>query len=503
MIEGFVEALRLFQVRGWVIDRADAGSRLSVCLSVDGCDAASGVADVFREDLLAAGVGDGRHGFVVNVDRALPLHRPDSIVVEVRHQDGTRQPLASIAELFVEPPGAHVSVAAAGTGITGYFAANGFDVSGWAFDPAHPSGHLDVEIEHDGHRLGSVRADIFMDDLLRAGIGSGDHGFLFVVPADHAPLPPAKLCAFAVLADGRRQELGIAVDPDSAPGACPAPQGPSFPGAYQDLTQFPVIILGAPRSGTSAMAQALIASGVYAGFEEGHLLDLLLPLLQTTAAFYEARAEEWSADRRTHISSVPQAFVDQGLRHILVEAARCSFPGGRWVDKTPRATMVGAALKLREIWPNARFIYMRRRAMENLDSQLRKFPLMDFEASCREWARSIQGWHAVATALSGAAIEVDQVFMAANPDAVADAVGRLLELDAAAQARVAQALQVDRPERTSAAFGSILDVSSLEWPAHHLASFRSICGPAMALAHYEEGSSYYKDGDARSGLIVL
>jgi hypothetical protein len=156
---------------------------------------------------------------------------------------------------------------------------------------------------------------------------------------------------------------------------------------------------------------------------------------------------------------------------------------------------------LLEIWPNARFIYMRRRGLENLDSRLRKFPGLDFEAQCREWALSVQGWYAIVDSLGSAAIEIDQLYMAQNPAQVAVALSGFLDLPASALDRVAQALAFDHPERTGERFGAAAELSDLAWPSGYLETFRSVCGEAMRLAGYSEDAGYFLGGDATSGLV--
>ena len=499
MIQGFVEALRPFQVRGWVTDKLAPSARLRVRVSVDGRMVGTGDANLFREDLLAAQIGDGKHGFVINVTEILPLQRVHAILVEAITEDECALRIPAFSGLVIDAVEVYAAEALPETSVTGYFAAQPSVVSGWAYDSARPEKHLEVVVKVEGRQIGRSRADVFKEDLVVAGIGTGDHGFILPIPPNEQPLNVEMITVFALADNGRIVPLGIAVKPATLPPTSP---GPAFPAPHVDLEQRPVIILGAARSGTSAIAQALISTGSYAGFEEGHLLDLLTPLMRATEQFYKNRSEEWSVGRSTHLRSVPQSFVEQGLKHVILQSARLTFPEGRWLDKTPRSGMIAAAPSLRTIWPNARFIYMRRRAVENLESRLRKFPGLDFEAHCREWALSIRNWHAVARLLSGSAMEIDQIYMAAYPEKVAAAVCNFLELPERSVPRVSAALSVDQPERTAAAFGSVTDISSLTWSSHKLETFRAICGPAMRMAGYGNDMTYFLDGAATNGIVM-
>jgi len=47
------------------------------------------------------------------------------------------------------------------------------------------------------------------------------------------------------------------------------------------------------------------------------------------------------------------------------------FSSAHWVDKTPNLDIVRSADILYRIWPEAKFIYMKRRGIENVMSRLR------------------------------------------------------------------------------------------------------------------------------------
>lgn len=45
-----------------------------------------------------------------------------------------------------------------------------------------------------------------------------------------------------------------------------------------------------------------------------------------------------------------------------------------WVDKTPDPRMIKCVPRLKRAWPNAKFIFVKRRGIENLESRIKKFP---------------------------------------------------------------------------------------------------------------------------------
>jgi hypothetical protein len=495
IVTGLVEVLRPFQVRGWLFDQTDPDTRLRVQVRVDGQLVGSAAADLFRQDLADAKVGDGHHAFVVNVSGVLPLDNPERITLESVEADGSFEPVPILDTVGIEKVTVQAEERRQESSVRGFYSVRPpNEISGWAFDSARPDSHLSIVVEAGGRPAGSTLANIFQAYLVQAGIGNGDHGFALSTPAIEPALTQENVAVFALDSADQKIPLGIAVPHSVAAAQDTSAQvqiAVRFPSNIVDCQQRPVIVLGAARSGTSAMAQALTESRAYEGFDEGHFLDLLQPLLHATSDFYEARAEEWSPARSTLIGDIPQRFIEEGLQHIFVEAARHAFPTGRWVDKTPRPGMINIAPLLREIWPNARFIFMRRRAIENLESRLRKFPGTDFETHCREWALAIQNWYVIANKLKGAALEVDQLYMARHPASVASTLRTFLGLSNDAVMLITQALANDQPERTDNQFGAIANLASLGWSSEQIETFRSICGEAMLLAGYSEGSDYY------------
>src|SRR2546423_3980111 len=56
-------------------------------------------------------------------------------------------------------------------------------IAGWAWDKAQPNTPVTVEIYDGTVRIGTVSADAFRQDLLKAGVGDGRHSFEFRMPA--------------------------------------------------------------------------------------------------------------------------------------------------------------------------------------------------------------------------------------------------------------------------------------------------------------------------------
>ena len=65
------------------------------------------------------------------------------------------------------------------------------NISGWAQNPDHPEAPVCLDIIVGEQRIGQVLANLYREDLERAGLGSGRHGFLFTPPLDLTFTPQA------------------------------------------------------------------------------------------------------------------------------------------------------------------------------------------------------------------------------------------------------------------------------------------------------------------------
>jgi hypothetical protein len=84
-IEGCLDEASRGWVRGWAVDRDMPGQPVQLQIVVDGVVLCEVVADMFRADLLAAGIGDGRHAFDVTIPGGLSLDQTH--VISVRRKD--------------------------------------------------------------------------------------------------------------------------------------------------------------------------------------------------------------------------------------------------------------------------------------------------------------------------------------------------------------------------------------------------------------------------------
>jgi SAM-dependent methyltransferase len=166
-IRGHLDQCNAAGVTGWVA-ADNTGAPLQVEIFADGVRVLHIAAETYREDLAAAGIGDGRHGFKTSLPRHLYDGREHTI--EAREaSSGT--PLGGSPRTF-----------RAAAPVRGSFdQCDAVVVKGWVSnDPAGQP--LTVEIFADGTLISRVLADVHRGDLAAAGIGDGRHGFRFSLP---------------------------------------------------------------------------------------------------------------------------------------------------------------------------------------------------------------------------------------------------------------------------------------------------------------------------------
>jgi Sulfotransferase family len=376
-----------------------------------------------------------------------------------------------------------------------------FQVRGWVYDTVSPQRAVTVEVFLRGRLVGPTNASLYREDLEQGGVGSGDHAFIFNFDQKLEPSDIHNVSARAISSDGSFENLHAPPPSEAAPA--PAKSLLRFEGPTSDSEQRPVFVLGAARSGTSAIAQALLKLSRFSGHQEGHLLDLMAHFAVALNKFYLGKFDECTADRDTMVSLVPQEYFQSTLDRAFIEIARRLFPKGMWIDKTPNSDMIHLAPRFRRIWPNSRFIFMKRRCLENAASRAAKFPSTAFAHHCREWSQVMSAWLTVKNELRGAAIEIDQKFLKENPDATASAIQQLLNLTDVEAARLCQALKFDHPQRTSSNQGSTMEISKMGWGLTELLDFEEICGRAMASFGYSTDKNYYTPGFKESRLMSV
>jgi hypothetical protein len=253
----------------------------------------------------------------------------------------------------------------------------------------------------------------------------------------------------------------------------------------------PVFVLGSVRSGTSAMCLALQRGTRYRGFPEGHVLDIAIRLFGALGAHYDMK-DRWiprAVSGRFQMGRVGYAHFHRELIDLLTRAA-AGYTTPYWFDKTPTYQMVASVPLLAQAWPEARFLFMKRRGLENMASRARKFRGGDFRGACRDWALIMSAWRAVRDTVTDRFLDVDQLDMLTNPKGTAADVGRLLGLPPPEVEALAALIGRERPELTDPTASIVDKPSDLGWTPEQISVFQEVCGTEMEAYGYTYDARY-------------
>lgn len=190
----------------------------------------------------------------------------------------------------------------------------------------------------------------------------------------------------------------------------------------------PIFILGFPRSGTTAMAQALSGLERFGTYKhEGHFIYLFSEaidrIVRGDVNENSILREEGSGDR----------FLKGFARDVNRLFSRIrSADDTLWIDKTPDLAQVRAVPAINRLWPAARYIFLYRPVEAAVRSSLAVWQdrLTGREAeTARRWCSCQESWRQSRLDLGrDRYIEIYQPDMLAKPQAVAGQLKPLLQL---------------------------------------------------------------------------
>ena len=253
----------------------------------------------------------------------------------------------------------------------------------------------------------------------------------------------------------------------------------------------PVFVIGSPRSGTSILAMGLRASLGIQSYSEGHFLPLANHLLDALKNYYVKMTDSLSNERRA-IAHIDRGAFEERILDLFYHEYNSLYSGTVWLDKTPGFEMIRAVPVLHRIWPDAKFIFAKRRGIENIISRLKKFPEVSFEKHCSTWMHCMEKWLEVRDFVSGFAVEVEQREILINPQSAAEGIGGFLDLERPAVDLLHDAFRNEYPESTSGKTNhDATDLNQAGWSDQQIEIFRTSCGVTNRKFGYSETSSYY------------
>jgi len=192
-----------------------------------------------------------------------------------------------------------------------------------------------------------------------------------------------------------------------------------------------VFVIGAPRSGTSALAWAIAQ---HPDMWTGPEMDFPYYFCrnrdgQQTWEVAAGREDGWLAKHEVNREEF-MAAIGLGLDRLILSRSG----GLRWIDSTPANTLV--ASELAQCFPNAKFIHIIRDGRAVVNSLIRSgFDIAaakNFKTACRTWTEFVQAGRKATRSMPDRVMEIRQEAMRDEPDRVMDAVQRFLNLEVVA-----------------------------------------------------------------------
>jgi len=264
----------------------------------------------------------------------------------------------------------------------------------------------------------------------------------------------------------------------------------------------PVFVVGASRSGTSVLLQALGKHPLILS------MDGEAPFITSMGG--ASYLFESAVNREYYINSikVTQDYLYSSLRRIAFEATfgrhyglkttakavlrdRGSFLAVRyWCAKTFPDDVVYKGLI--GLYRNAKFIYIVRNGCDAVQSMTKYsgFRHQDFEKNCRAWARSAQNFDYLRNC--GAAVMVRHEHLVENPETVFRSIFSFLGIDYHGNStnyiRNTLVHPLDKPTQAKVNVKDALQnrkPSYKEWTGEQRELFKDICGETMQRLEYE------------------
>jgi len=249
----------------------------------------------------------------------------------------------------------------------------------------------------------------------------------------------------------------------------------------------PILIVGSPRSGTSALALGLSAAGI-SGYSEGHFLMLFARIEETIAKYYEVEASNNVPGTLLHALAMDRVVEEyrQTARFMMDNV----YDGAPWFDKTAHGGTIENLPFFKSIWPRAKIIFAKRRPIENLESRLRKFSHMSFAEHCNDLKYIFKTWAAIRGQLNGW-VEIDQYDLLHDPAQATKTISDFLGFKENAAAAFRTTIENTHPERTSESYNT-KRFSELNWSQNDKELFVAELDGIMKLFNYGY-DQYYVD----------
>jgi hypothetical protein len=255
----------------------------------------------------------------------------------------------------------------------------------------------------------------------------------------------------------------------------------------------PIFILGNPRSGSSAVSTCLRNVLNIQGYNEGHFLKYITKYENITNEIFNNLSIS-EKNKNVAMGNIDKNIFLNNIFLAFKKTYESLFDDSKkyWMDKTPDSNL-SHIKRLLYLWPNSKFIILKRRSLENIQSRTIKFPNVSFDKHCKSWNNLMKSWyHLDKSILKNNYIEIEHYDMLFNLDKVAEDLVRLLPEYRDKKQSVIDFFNTKYPQSTTGKKPEILDIDSIGWTDSQKNIHNNICGETLNLYNYSLDKNYFK-----------
>lgn len=253
----------------------------------------------------------------------------------------------------------------------------------------------------------------------------------------------------------------------------------------------PIFILGNPRSGSSTISSCLRNILGIQGYYEGHFLKYISKYKDITNNIFD-NLEEYEKKKETAIGNINKEVLFHNILLSFKNTYELLFDKSQkyWLDKTPDYNL----REIKEIlylWPDSKFIMLKRRSLENINSRINKFSHISFEEGCHHWNSIMEEWYYLDKKNINHFIEIEHYDMLYNINKVAEDIINLLPEYQDKKQDIINFIQTNYNESTTGKKPEILDIETINWTNEQKIKHNEICNITLNLYNYSLNKNYF------------